>query len=147
MIKNILAKFVTYFHYEKVLDSLIYDKWQNNPLAKGILAPASYYQKIYNGVSRKTYPLIKSFEKSEGYAIDVEWFNNLAFHTQVVKKEVEINYQHGRVLYTLLREYIKKSKSKFVNILETGTARGFSSLCMAKALDDAKVFGRILTID
>ena len=37
--------------------------------------------------------------------------------------------------------------SPHVNILETGTARGFSSLCMAKALDDAKVSGKITTFD
>ncbi len=34
-----------------------------------------------------------------------------------------------------------------MTILETGTARGFSAVCMAKALRDAKRAGTILTVD
>ena len=34
-----------------------------------------------------------------------------------------------------------------INIIETGTVRGFSALCMAKALSDAKFEGSIFTID
>ena len=40
-----------------------------------------------------------------------------------------------------------KSEKKSVTILETGTARGFSALCMAKALEDSKKKGIILTFD
>ena len=34
-----------------------------------------------------------------------------------------------------------------ITILETGTARGYSSICMSKALNDRKQKGKIFTID
>ena len=34
-----------------------------------------------------------------------------------------------------------------MSLLETGTARGFSSLCMAKSMEDNNFFGKILTLD
>ena len=39
------------------------------------------------------------------------------------------------------------TKIESINIVEIGTAKGFSSLCMAKALDDIKIKGFIKTID
>ncbi|SFP04963.1 Predicted O-methyltransferase YrrM [Qipengyuania nanhaisediminis] len=46
-----------------------------------------------------------------------------------------------------MRRYISDNRPSFVSILETGTARGFSAICMAKALDDAGVNGHVITID
>ena len=72
-------------------------------------------------------------------------------HTQVCIKKSKINYQHGRALYTTLRDYINEYKKNFsqkINIVETGTARGFSAICMSKALNDSKnIKGEIHTID
>ena len=34
-----------------------------------------------------------------------------------------------------------------ITVLETGTARGFSALCMAKALIDSNVCGKVVTFD
>ena len=58
-----------------------------------------------------------------------------------------MNYQHGRVVYALIRKYIETSDIKFINIIETGTARGFSAICMAKAIKDSNISGHIDTID
>ena len=52
---------------------------------------------------------------------------------------------HGRVLYSALCHYIKKLNHS-ISIIEAGTSKGFSSLCMAKALSDLKI-GSIHTID
>ena len=74
--------------------------------------------------------------------------HKLALLTQVVKKDNEICYAHGRILYSCLREKINQSDNlKNINIFETGTARGFSSLCMAKALHDSNISGKIITLD
>ena len=56
---------------------------------------------------------------------------------------------HGRLLYSLLSSYISDLPDKYndLKILETGTARGFSAICMAKALIDNKYPGFITTID
>jgi predicted O-methyltransferase YrrM len=44
-------------------------------------------------------------------------------------------------------KYLKKKNVARINIIETGTARGFSALCMAKALKDSYQEGLIITFD
>ena len=73
-------------------------------------------------------------------------------HTQICVKKSKINYNHGRILYSSLKNYLenlkKKDHSKNIHILETGTARGFSAICMAKAINDTPEYtGKIYTID
>ena len=68
-------------------------------------------------------------------------------YTQVVIKKSTINYQHGRILYAELCNYIRNNSISNIIILETGTARGFSSVCMSKAISDCKSVGEINTID
>ena len=43
--------------------------------------------------------------------------------------------------------YLADKSTSNVNIIETGTAKGFSSICMAKALSDSNVGGKIVTFD
>ncbi len=107
------------------------------------------YENIHNLSKNKIYIDVDKLERKFQFKINKIFFENLAFHTQVVIKKNELNYQHGRVLYTYLSNYIfrNKSKNSNINILETGTARGFSSVCMSKALLDSKTSGKIFTID
>ena len=63
-------------------------------------------------------------------------------------KESPLCYAHGRVLYSALSRYLDTLElTESVNIVETGTARGFSSLCMARALQDKARDGKIITLD
>ena len=50
---------------------------------------------------------------------------------------------------SLVSKYInrKKINDKCFTFIETGTTRGFSSICMSKALIDNNKKGRIITID
>lgn len=76
------------------------------------------------------------------------FIDKLALSTQIVIKESKMLYLHGYLLYVALDEYLKNNPAvDFVNIVETGTARGFSAMCMAKALHDQKRDGKIYTID
>ena len=50
-------------------------------------------------------------------------------------------------MYSYLRYLISQNEEKYLKILEIGTSKGFSSLCMAKSLDDSKKNGKIITID
>ena len=51
------------------------------------------------------------------------------------------NYERGILLYSLIAKYKPK------NVLEIGTAEGYSTLCMAWAMADYNINGKIFTID
>ena len=51
------------------------------------------------------------------------------------------NYERGMLLYSLIAKYKPK------NVLEIGTAEGYSTLCMAWAMTDYNINGKIFTID
>lgn len=94
------------------------------------------------------YPEVDEIEQESGFAIDGKWLSNLALHTQVVKKKSVLTYPaHGRLLYAILRRHIEDSAEHFFTVMETGTARGYSALCMGKAIADSGKGGRIITID
>ena len=103
------------------------------------------YKELWEKAKSKVYKEIDDYELSTGYAIDKDWYHNLALHTQVVIKGSELCYEHGRVLYSTLRRFLQDRDS--VRIVETGTARGFSALCMAKAIQDSGKTGSIVTHD
>ena len=52
-----------------------------------------------------------------------------------------VNYERGILLYSLIAKYKPK------NVLEIGTAEGYSALCMAWAMTDYNINGKIFTID
>lgn len=112
---------------------------------KKIWASKEQYLNLFDTERVSVYPEIDILEKEIGYSINKDWLDNLALHTQVVIKKSKINYQHGRILYSYLRKYLYNNNN--IAILETGTSRGFSSLCMAKAINDSKKEGKIFTID
>jgi len=63
------------------------------------------------------------------------------------------NWQHGRVIYSVLRRYIADSglnhdnPTPFFKCVDIGTAKGFSALCMVWALTDAAAKGKVTSID
>ena len=121
--------------------------FSKNPFCIKPIAPKSYYLEKFNLARLVRHEEVDSFERECGFSINKTWLDDLALHTQVVKKESAINFQHGRILYSLLRKYILENNYNHINILETGTARGFSSICMSKAIIDSKINGDIFTID
>jgi predicted O-methyltransferase YrrM len=122
-------------------------RWDNDPFGKAPLASAEEYMRLFEKARSQQYPLVDALEAETGFAIDRGWLDDLALHTQIVKKSSELAYPHGRMLYSILRDYVARMNPGHVSILETGTARGFSAVCMAKALADAGVDGRIVTVD
>ena len=145
MYPRILQKFDNFL--VKSINSYADFRWFNNPLTSKVIAGKEKYQEIWEKAKAKKYNLIDDFEKQAGFKIDENWYQELALHTQVVVKKSDIVYVHGRLLYASLRNYLEKKKADNINILETGTARGFSVLCLAKALKDADVCGKIITFD
>ena len=66
---------------------------------------------------------------------------NRIFQISQKAKIKTINYERGILLYSLIAKYKPK------NVLEIGTAEGYSALCMAWAMTDYDINGRIYTID
>ena len=58
---------------------------------------------------------IDHYEKKFEKKIDKKWMDELALQTQVVIKDSKINYQHGRVLYSELSNYIAKNSPERFN--------------------------------
>jgi len=130
-----------------IFGHLLYRKFYLNPFGNDIRASRETYLRLHKDEQHRDYPEVNDIEAELGYSLDRDWFETLALHTQVVVKKNPLNYQHGRLLYAFLRDYIAKNNEREITILETGTSRGFSSLCMAKALSDANQAGKIITID
>ncbi len=83
---------------------------------------------------------------------DIDFIKDAAFYLQNVIKKTRNSYLHGFVLYSYLSHYLKVYSKEFsvnkkVNILDIGTARGFSAICLAKALKDFSQQGNIFTFD
>jgi len=135
----------------RVLDFSIGRYWSDYPFGRSPVASGEVYEEKYVAARSEEYPEIDKYEKQAGFAVSMEWLDELALHTQVVVKPSAVCYAHGRVLYTALSKYLSENSSnetrERINVWETGTARGFSAVCMAKALKEQSRDGLIMTFD
>ncbi len=122
----------------------------DNPLH---VDPSKASRQTYLDLSRearkRAHPeFLAKIQNAFGYLPDDEFVHELALSTQVVVKQSKILYLHGYLLYGALRHYLSEAPDlKSINILETGTARGFGTVCMARALKDAGRHGKITTVN
>ena len=132
-----------------IINSWANNRWYNQPFTEEPIQSRNTYIELSQVARSQENPEVLEFEKETGFKIDDAWLDQLALQTQVVVKNSPLNYAHGRVLYSALRQYLNRQGEKFnkISIIETGTARGFSSLCMAKALQDNQTAGTIVTFD
>ena len=117
------------------------------PVCAAPMATADEYRRLWDDAKGRAYPPIDELERAFGARIDPAWLHDLALLTQITIKRSELCYQHGRVLYAMVARFIRDRVHRDLTIVETGTARGFSGLCMAKALDDGNASGKILSCD
>ena len=95
----------------------------------------------------KTFELDEYLKKLNVPLPETQRFQNLVdaltyFKSSVGNKEIiNFNFERGYLLYCLVAMLKPK------NVLEIGTAQGFSALCMAWAMNDFKIDGNIHTID
>jgi predicted O-methyltransferase YrrM len=133
------------FSGRAVAGELLDRRWNNYPFGRAPRGGAEEYLKLFESTREKSFLEIDEIEASTGFAIDRTWLDELALHTQIVKKSSELAYAHGRLIYSLIRERMKKENRMVA--LETGTARGFSALCMAKAMEDSNKDGYVISLD
>lgn len=155
-ISHISNKFARKF--QKLSDQWAQKYWHDYPFGPVPKADHKTYENLWKKELKISYPEIDQFEKEKKFAVDQDWFQNLGLHTQIVIKDSPLCYQHGRILYSALREHLSEAKQgweknktplnhRTITIAETGTARGFSAVVMAKALSDEEVSGQIITYD
>ena len=94
------------------------------------------------------YGNIIAFERSLGYALERERLEHAARILACPLKVNAPNWQHGRIIYSVLRNILDRSEGE-VLLLDIGTAKGFSALCMLWALLDSRphVTGRVVSLD
>lgn len=147
LIKKIISKSLYLEHLYQLLSTYFYfHKIKNDPFCKVNNNDEKTYYNLFNEVKDLDYKEVKAFENKSFFRIDKRWLDELALITQVTIKNSNLCYAHGRVIYSCLANYIS-NKNEEINIIETGTSKGFSSLCMAKALSDFHKKGKINTID
>lgn len=110
-------------------------------------ASVADYDRIFELERHQEYPAIDAFEQSMGYAIDRAKLEGAARVLACPMKEHSPNWQHGRVLYAVARKYFASVEGLWLQVLDIGTAKGFSALCMQWALQDAQRQGHVVSTD
>ena len=82
------------------------------------------------------------------FPIEVKnWIDSLALITQVTYKKSNLDWSHGYDLYKLITSRLTILPEQEIHVFESGTARGFSSLVMTKAILDSGKIPNVITID
>lgn len=104
------------------------------------------YAAAFERERRNEYPVIDAFEKRMGFAVDRERLEAAARVLACPVKKNPPNWCHGRIIYALGRSYLARDDGE-QHWLDIGSAKGFSSVCMAWALRDAGHNGDVWTFD
>tara|TARA_B100001094_G_scaffold151206_1_gene146402 strand:+ start:10061 stop:10828 length:768 start_codon:yes stop_codon:yes gene_type:complete len=82
-----------------------------------------------------------------GFLCDSNVIDDIALSLQICIKKSKPMYIHGYVITSALKKYIESDPNTEMQIFETGTARGFSAVCMAYIMNETKCNGNIITLD
>lgn len=104
------------------------------------------YRRVFDAERVQEYPVVDAIEARTGYILDRLRLETAARTLACPVKAHAPNWQHGRVLYSVARQYLAGKTGK-VLLLDIGTAKGFSALCLQWALMDAGVVGTVVSVD
>lgn len=110
---------------------------------------ADAYSEAFGREAFNVYPAVDALEVEYGYAMAVERYLDAARVLACPVKASPPNWQHGRVLYSVTRRYLEgwDTSIRFFNMLDVGTAKGYSALCLLWALKDAGKAGQVVSVD
>lgn len=118
------------------------------PFGTEIRASRETYLKLHEAACARSYPAIDAFLARYEHHADTRWLHDLALHTQIVIKQSELNFQHGRVLFAIFHDYVTRHPEvDHFTVLETGTSRGYSIICLSRVLTEARRDGKLVTLD
>lgn len=106
------------------------------------------YDDAFVKESANAYPVVEAFEQAYGYALEPERYLTAARVLACPVKPHGANWAHGRVLYAMARRYLARWDGiRFFNLLDIGSAKGYSALCLLWALRDADKLGQVVSVD
>jgi predicted O-methyltransferase YrrM len=114
------------------------------PLASPTVAD---YQAAFDAERVKDYPVVDAFEARMGFALDRERLESAARVLACPLKNNPPNWQHGRVLYAAARARFSRLTETTCTVLDIGTAKGFSALCLLWAAMDAGIVAAVASVD
>jgi predicted O-methyltransferase YrrM len=106
---------------------------------------ATDYWQVFKAEKEQAYPVVDAFEQRMGYAVNAQRLLDAARVLACPVKKNPPNWQHGRIIYAAARNYLQGHID--VSILDIGTAKGFSALCLLWALRDADILGSVTSVD
>jgi hypothetical protein len=105
------------------------------------------YDRIFDTERAKVYPEIDDLETRLGYAVSRERLEAAARALACPLKVNPPSWQHGRVIYALLRKRLEQPVLSNSVVLDIGTAKGFSSVVAGWAIEDAGAKLEVLSVD
>jgi predicted O-methyltransferase YrrM len=109
---------------------------------------ADLYRAIWERERDRDYPTIDAFEAAHGYQLPRAKLEAAARVLACPVKVHPPNWQHGRVIYALAAALLVRTPAGGpVTLLDIGTAKGFSALCLEWARRDLHVEGRVVSVD
>jgi hypothetical protein len=94
------------------------------------------------------YRVIDAIEQRCGYALDRQKLEAAARVLACPVKKSPPNWQHGRVLYAITRQYAARlTRDERIVALDIGTAKGFSAICLYWAIWDSDRIGGVHSVD
>lgn len=116
------------------------------PRAPKPIPPAEEYDRVFALEARQDYDTVTALEARTGYALDRAKLETAARILACPVKAHPPNWQHGRVVYAVTRQRLAGLTGP-VTLLDIGTAKGFSALCLLWALQDAGLAGTVYSCD
>ena len=105
------------------------------------------YLKLYNFAKNYDHSIfLGELKKEFNYLYNKKEMDILALQLQITQKKSRPLYLHGYLISSALQNYLDIN-IKNITILETGTARGFSSIIMSKILQKNNILGTVNTLD
>lgn len=121
-----------------------------------VMASAREYDAAFETARVLEYVEVEGFELRKGFAIDRARLEEAARVLACPVKKNAPHWQHGRIIYASVRKYLSGfwdvDRQRFsdghpLTLLDIGTAKGFSALCLKWALDDSSVLGQVFSVD
>lgn len=109
--------------------------------------PRERYDAAFAAARDLVYPELDALEARLGHALDRTWLDEAGRVLCCPIKASPPHWQHGRVLYAVARDYLARSPQPAYRLLDIGTAKGFSALCLRKACLDAYAPCAVTSVD